>query len=64
MSIACLSNLLRIDGFVLLVRADEAGVHDPVVGIDSHDDTVLLANIGSGRTLSLSPTSHRIALVG
>jgi hypothetical protein len=43
MSIDYLSNLLRIDGVVLLVRADEAGVHDPIGVIDPHDDTVLVA---------------------
>jgi hypothetical protein len=43
MSIDYLSNRLRIDGVVLLVRADEAAVHDPIGVIDPHDDTVLIA---------------------
>jgi len=43
MSIDYLSNRLRIDGVVLLVRADEADVHDPIRVIDPHDDTVLVA---------------------
>lgn len=41
MSIEYLSNRLRIDGVVLLVRADEAAVHDLIRVVNSHDVTPL-----------------------
>jgi hypothetical protein len=38
-----LSNRLRIDGVVLLVRADEPDVHHPTRVINPHDGTLLVA---------------------
>src|ERR1700686_1883686 len=43
MSIEYLSNRLRIDGVVLLVRADEAAVHDLIRVVNSHEVTPLAA---------------------
>jgi DNA invertase Pin-like site-specific DNA recombinase len=54
MSIEYLSNRLHIDGIVLLVRADETDVHDPIRIIDP-----LIAIKGAMAKQELRQIAHR-----